>query len=108
MNRLKLVAGDKVASRMSPWNLINRMEINVQGRTQTVYDVFGVVMLDYLDLYRWFIPTKQESYKLDFIGELELNQIRMKILMIHLKSFILKIYKSLLIIIFKMLKSLTH
>ena len=31
-------------------------------------------MLDYLDLYKWFIPTRQESYKLDFIGELELNQ----------------------------------
>ena len=30
-------------------------------------------MLDYLDLYRWCIPTKQESYKLDFIGELELG-----------------------------------
>ena len=59
---------------MSPWNLINRMEINVQGRTQTVYDLFGVAMLDYLDLYKWFIPTRQESYKLDFIGELELNQ----------------------------------
>src|SRR5210317_1646299 len=74
INRLKLVAGDKVASRISPWNLINRMEINVQGRTQTVYDVFGVAMLDYLDLYKWFIPTRQESYKLDFIGELELGR----------------------------------
>ncbi len=31
-------------------------------------------MLDYLDLYRWFIPTRQESYRLDFIGELELGQ----------------------------------
>ena len=68
VNRLKLVAGDKVASRISPWNLINRMEINVQGRTQTVYDVFGVAMLDYLDLYKWFIPTRQESYKLDFLS----------------------------------------
>ena len=74
VNRLKLVAGDKVASRISPWNLINRLEITVKGRTQTVYDVFGVAMLDYLDLYKWFIPTRQESYKLDFIGELELNQ----------------------------------
>ena len=31
-------------------------------------------MLDYLDLYRWFIPTRQESYKLDYIGEVELGQ----------------------------------
>jgi len=74
MNRIKLVAGEKVANRMSPWNLANRMEINVQGRTQTVYDLYGIAMLDYLDLYKWFIPTRQESYKLDFIGELELNK----------------------------------
>ena len=85
-----------------------REEITVRGRTQTVYDVFGVAMLDYLDLYKWFIPTRQESYKVRFIGELELNQKRMKTHLIHLKSFIQKTFKSLLIIIFKMLKLLTH
>ena len=74
MNRIKLVAGDKVANRMSPWNLINREEIVVRGRTQTVYQLYGIVMLDYLDLYKWFIPTRQESYKLDFIGEIELGE----------------------------------
>ena len=31
MNRIKLLAGDKVANRMS-WNLINREEISVRGR----------------------------------------------------------------------------
>jgi DNA polymerase elongation subunit (family B) len=74
MNRIKLIAGDKVANRMSPWNLINRDEIVVRGRPQTVYQLYGIVMLDYLDLYKWFIPTRQESYKLDFIGEIELGQ----------------------------------
>ena len=74
MNRIKLIAGDKVANRMSPWNMANREEINVRGRPQTVYNLYGIAMLDYLDLYKWFIPTRQESYKLDFIGELELKQ----------------------------------
>ena len=74
MNRIKYVAGDKVANRMSPWNLINKDEIVVRGRPQTHYQLFGIVMLDYLDLYKWFIPTRQESYRLDFIGELELGQ----------------------------------
>src|SRR5210317_2506100 len=31
-------------------------------------------MLDYLDLYRKFIPVRQESYKLDYIGKVELNE----------------------------------
>jgi len=74
MNRIKLLAGDKVAQRMSPWNLINKDVINVRGRPQTYYQLFGICMLDYLDLYKWFIPTRQESYKLDFIGELELGR----------------------------------
>ena len=46
-----------------------------------------VFMLDYLDLYKWFIPTRQESYKLDFIGELELKNQKTKTLMIHLKFY---------------------
>src|SRR6056300_877386 len=74
MNRIKLIAGDKVANRMSPWNMVNRGEVVTHGRPQTVYDLYGIAMLDCLDLYKWFIPTRQESYKLDFIGELELNK----------------------------------
>ena len=73
MNRIKFLVGDKVASRMSPWNLIDKSEIVVRGRPQTYYKLLGICMLDYLDLYRWFIPTRQESYRLDFIGELELG-----------------------------------
>ena len=61
MNRIRLLHGDKVISRMSPWKLIERKEIEVRGKPMTVYDLFGITMLDYLDLYKWFIPTRQES-----------------------------------------------
>jgi DNA polymerase elongation subunit (family B) len=74
MNRLKMIAGDKVANKMSPWNLIERKEIVVRGRTQTVYELYGITMLDYLDIYKQYIPTKQESYKLNHIGNIELNE----------------------------------
>ena len=74
MNRIKLVAGEKVANKMSPWGMIEKIEVMVRGRPQTSYILKGTVMLDYLDLYRWFIPTRQESYKLDYIGEVELGQ----------------------------------
>jgi len=46
----------------------------VRGRPQTHYNIFGISMLDYLDLYQKFIPTKQESYKLDYIGKVELGK----------------------------------
>jgi len=74
MNRLILIAGDKVANKVSPWGLIQRETIMARGRPKTVYDIKGITNLDYLDLYQWFIPQRQESYKLDFIGELELGR----------------------------------
>ena len=74
LSRITLVAGEKVAQKISPWNLIQKEEILVRGRPQTVYNILGITNLDYLDLYQWFIPTRQESYKLDFIGELELGR----------------------------------
>jgi len=74
LSRITLIAGEKVAQKISPWNLIQKEEILVRGRPQTVYEIKGITNLDYLDLYQWFIPTRQESYKLDFIGELELGR----------------------------------
>jgi DNA polymerase elongation subunit (family B) len=74
LSRITLIAGEKVAQKISPWNLIEKEEILVRGRPQTVYEIKGITNLDYLDLYQWFIPTRQESYKLDFIGELELGR----------------------------------
>ena len=74
MNRIKLITNEKVANKMSPWNMIEKNEIMVRGRPQTTYSLKGIVMLDYLDCYRWFIPTRQESYRLDYIGEIELGQ----------------------------------
>ena len=76
MNRIKLLVGPKVANRMSPWNLITSEQIIIRGRTNTYYTLYGIAMLDYLDLYKWFIPARQESYRLGFIGEVELGETK--------------------------------
>ena len=76
MNRIKLLVGPKVANRMSPWNLISSEQIIIRGRTNTYYTLYGIAMLDYLDLYKWFIPARQESYRLGFIGEVELGETK--------------------------------
>ena len=67
MNRICHIVDEKVIKRFSPWNLVERESIVVRGRPQTHYSIFNIVMLDYLDLYKKFIPTRQESYKLDYI-----------------------------------------
>jgi len=72
-NRIRTLVDEKVIKRFSPWNLVERESIVVRGRPQTHYNIFGIVMLDYLDLYQKFIPQRQESYKLDYIGKVELG-----------------------------------
>jgi DNA polymerase elongation subunit (family B) len=72
-SRICHIVDEKVIKRFSPWNLVERESIVVRGRPQTHYNIFGIVMLDYLDLYKKFIPQRQESYKLDYIGKVELG-----------------------------------
>ena len=72
-NRIKLLTDEKVVAKLSPWNIVRSEEIFVRGRAQLYYEVYGIAMLDYLDLYTKFIPVRQESYKLDHIGRVELN-----------------------------------
>ena len=72
-NRIRNIVDEKVLKKFSPWNLVERETIIVRGRPQTHYKIFGISMLDYLDLYQKFIPAKQESYKLDYIGKVELG-----------------------------------
>ena len=72
-NRIKLLVGDKVINKLSPWGLIDSEQITVRGKSQTAYDIKGIAMLDYLDIYKKFIPVRQESYKLDYIAKVELG-----------------------------------
>jgi DNA polymerase elongation subunit (family B) len=72
--RLNRVLGEKLMKRFSPWGLVTESEFFVQGRKQTTFDVGGVTQLDYLDLYKKFTYKAQESYRLDYIAEVELGQ----------------------------------
>jgi len=72
--RITRVLGEKSCKKLSPWGLVTHEEIYLQGRAHTVYDIGGVTVLDYLDLYRKFTYKAQESYKLDYIGEVELGK----------------------------------
>ena len=72
-NRLARVLGDKQTKFFSPWKLLSSREIYIQGRKNICYDVSGITVLDYLDLYRKFTYTNQESYRLDHIALVELG-----------------------------------
>ena len=72
--RVSRVLGDKWMNSLSPWNRANEREVIIQGRKNYAYDISGVNILDYLDLYRKFTYTNQESYRLDHIANVELGQ----------------------------------
>ena len=72
--RLERVLGEKWQKSLSPWNKVNMREVYIQGRRNLAYDILGVSILDYLDLYRKFTYTNQESYRLEHIATVELGE----------------------------------
>jgi DNA polymerase elongation subunit (family B) len=74
VRRLDRVLGEKLMKRMSPWGLVTEDEVYISGRKNISYDIGGISQLDYLDLYKKFTYTNQESYRLDHIANVELGQ----------------------------------
>ena len=72
--RLNRVLGEKLMKRLSLWGLVTEGETYINGRKHTTFDIGGVTQLDYLNLYKKFTYKAQESYRLDYIAEVELNQ----------------------------------
>ena len=72
--RIERIMGEKEARRLSPWGNIRKKEIVIKGRDQISYEISGISQLDYLNLYRKFTYTNQESYRLDHIANVELGQ----------------------------------
>ena len=74
INRVTKILGEDRAKEFSPWGIINARKVWNHGRDQQVYDILGVANLDYLQLYRKFTYTNQESYALNHIAFVELGQ----------------------------------
>jgi DNA polymerase elongation subunit (family B) len=69
-NRIHRLFDEKVANRLSPLGMTEQREINGDG----VVDLHGLASLDYLELYKKFTYTQQESYRLDQIAFVELGE----------------------------------
>ena len=72
--RFERILGEKETRRLSPWRNVRKREFVVQGREQISYEIAGVSVIDYLDLYKKFTYKAQESYRLDHIAFVELGQ----------------------------------
>ena len=72
--RIERLFGEKEMKMMSPWGIVKREEVEIKGREQIFYRMLGINVIDYLDLYKKFTYTNQESYRLDHIAFVELGQ----------------------------------
>lgn len=72
--RVERVLSEKYSKSLSPWNRVYEKEIENMGRIYTKYDIIGVSVLDYLDLYKKFTYKNQPTYRLDYIAEVELGE----------------------------------
>ena len=72
--RVDRVLGQKEMRTFSPWNMVRKGIVKIMGREHVSYTVSGIACLDYLDLYKKFTYKAQESYRLDYIAEVELGK----------------------------------
>lgn len=73
INRITRILGEDWVRKLSPFGMVNSRNVNKMGNDVEVWDIVGVVVLDYLDLYKKFTYSSQESYALGHIGTVELG-----------------------------------
>lgn len=75
IERLRDAGEMKLTSKvLSPWRKISTRLVTVKGQELKIPDIFGVPILDYLELYQKFSLGQRESYRLDAIAEEELGK----------------------------------
>ena len=72
VNRIKALGMDP--KKLSPWNMLDEKMVEFRGKENQSYTPVGISVLDYYQLYRKFMFGNQESYKLDYIAQIELGE----------------------------------
>jgi len=74
-NRINSQLGEDAMKRLSPWGVVQSRMVNSGfGKKTEMFEIMGVNNLDYLQLYKKFTYSNQESYRLDHIAFVELGQ----------------------------------
>ena len=73
VNRLRNLFGDDAPKALSPWGIVKDRTEEFMNRKNDIYEIVGVAIMDFLQLYMKFTYAKRESYKLDYIAHVELD-----------------------------------
>jgi DNA polymerase elongation subunit (family B) len=76
INRFTRILGEDDTKKLSPWEFLSQRTSAFKGKEQTMYDISGVTVLDYLELYQWYAPGGKniENYRLDTVASVELDE----------------------------------
>jgi DNA polymerase elongation subunit (family B) len=74
VGRFSKVVGNSETKRLSPWGVVFSKELITTAGPMIVCDLLGIANLDYMEIYKKFTYTTQESYALNHIGEVELGE----------------------------------
>lgn len=79
VNRINNIMGDYYTKMLSPWGVIKENKgRDAYNKETIVYELLGINTLDYIDLYKKFTYVGRESYKLDYIAEVELGEKKLE------------------------------
>lgn len=80
VNRIKRVLNEDAVKMLSPWKVVKPRTVRLDnGDTKNTYDILGVTHLDYLEIYKKFNPGSKESFKLDYIAEIEIGERKVEL-----------------------------
>ena len=77
MNRMRFIFDNDTINKISPWNYVNADRIQLGNKNSQFWNILGVSVLDYFDLYKKFTYVRQESYKLNYIAKVELGESKL-------------------------------
>lgn len=79
INRMVKIIGEAQTEKLSPWldieakRVIRNTKWSAEGIEEYVFEIKGVTIIDYMDLYMKFCLQQREMYTLDHIAEVELD-----------------------------------
>ena len=93
MNRMRFIFDNDTINKMSPWNFVNADRVQLGNKNSQYWNILGVSILDYFDLYKKFTYVRQESYRLNYIAKVELGEQKLENPYETFKDFYTKDYQ---------------
>lgn len=74
VNRIGRIFDQRQINKLSPWGICYNRDISIQKRVNRTYELAGISIMDYLELYKKYTYVSKESFKLHYIAKIELGE----------------------------------